>query len=418
MSTDIPDRSGMDDDLDQAYAQAHSLADAGRGPAASVRAGVLAVAQEEAAKARAQAAAEAGAPPLTPVAPPVAEVGRGRAMAINLSSWRVRSGAAACAALLVVLGVWRFDESHRFDRGAQVATADLELAPAPTSTIPKELPAPRMPAASVPYLPPPAVDDPFDAKRAGAAARPVARERDGDVVVAQAEQPHRSLKAAPAPDARVEARRTPAPVAPPRDVTSNAAPPVAVAAATEPPPPAQSSTTVTITAAATPPQLATLPPMPPSVVPRRVPVAPPRAAPEELHVAQADTTVQRAEITGSAIKRIDGAEAASAAPRLKLAMADNPPRPRSTSLQAAADHGDLEALRALLADPATRVDTPDAAGRTALLHAVLAQQAGAVRLLLSAGADPLRADPAGLTPRAAAQAGASAEIAALLAPSR
>ena len=40
-----------------------------------------------------------------------------------------------------------------------------------------------------------------------------------------------------------------------------------------------------------------------------------------------------------------------------------------------------------------------------------------MRLLLAAGADPARADPAGLTPRAAAQAGANAEIAALLAPS-
>jgi uncharacterized protein len=85
------------------------------------------------------------------------------------------------------------------------------------------------------------------------------------------------------------------------------------------------------------------------------------------------------------------------------------------TLQAAADRGDVEALRALLAEPAVRVDAPDAAGRSALLHAVLAQQAEAVRLLLAAGADPGRADQAGLTPRAAAQAGANGEIAGLLA---
>jgi hypothetical protein len=51
-----------------------------------------------------------------------------------------------------------------------------------------------------------------------------------------------------------------------------------------------------------------------------------------------------------------------------------------------------------------------------LLHAVLAQQAGAVRLLIAAGADAGRADQAGLTPRVAALAGANAEIAALLGP--
>jgi ankyrin repeat protein len=87
-------------------------------------------------------------------------------------------------------------------------------------------------------------------------------------------------------------------------------------------------------------------------------------------------------------------------------------------LQAAAGRGDLDALRELLADPATRVDAPDAAGRTALLEAVLARQPAAVRLLLEAGADPGRADRTGLTPRAAAQAGANAEIAALLAAPR
>ena len=89
-----------------------------------------------------------------------------------------------------------------------------------------------------------------------------------------------------------------------------------------------------------------------------------------------------------------------------------------TPLQAAVDRADVEALKTLLANPATRVDAPDATGRTALLHAVLAQQLGAVRLLIAAGADPDRADQAGLTPRAAALAGANAEIATLVSPPR
>ena len=53
------------------------------------------------------------------------------------------------------------------------------------------------------------------------------------------------------------------------------------------------------------------------------------------------------------------------------------------------------------------------------LHdAVRSNRVEYARLLLGAGADPQHADASGLTPRAAAQAGASAEIAALLAPSR
>jgi ankyrin repeat protein len=91
---------------------------------------------------------------------------------------------------------------------------------------------------------------------------------------------------------------------------------------------------------------------------------------------------------------------------------------RPDSLQAAADRGDVDALKALLAAPAARVDALDADGRTALLHAVLAQRPAAVRLLLAAGADPGRADHAGLTPRQAAQGGANAEIAALLGATR
>ena len=400
MSADMPRRPDSDDDLDAAYARAHALADDGRGPSASVRANVLVAARDVAEQARTRAVVDEVA--LTPVAPPVAAVARGRAMAVNLSSWRVRSGAAVCAALLVVLGVWRFDANRHVDAGVQVATAALELAAPPTSTMPQQLPVPPMAAASVPYLPPPVVDDPVDNTRGAQAAGAKPAARDRDLVVAQADQGDRSLREAPAPQLRAEARRTPAPAAasPPRDVAPIAAPAAPVAMAPEAPP-TQAPATVTITAAAAPPPLATMPPMPPSVVPRRVPVQSlAKAAPaDEVHVAAADPNVQRLGITGSSIKRIDGPGIAPA-------------------LHAAADRGDVEALKTLLAEPAARVDAPDAAGRTALLHAVLAQQAGAVRLLVAAGADPAHADPAGLTPRAAAQAGGNAEIAALLAPPR
>ena len=90
MTASTPGRPDSDDDLDQAYARAHALADDGGEPPASVRANVLAAAREVAAQAKSRAAAEDGAAPVVPVAPPVAAVGRGRPMAVNLSSWRVR----------------------------------------------------------------------------------------------------------------------------------------------------------------------------------------------------------------------------------------------------------------------------------------------------------------------------------------
>ena len=105
MSEPTPGRP-MDDELDQAYARSHALADDGRGPAASVRANVLAAAARIAAG---EDAVAATAPSLVPVAPPVAQVGRGRDGAINLSSWRVRSGVALCALLFVCAGIWCMD---------------------------------------------------------------------------------------------------------------------------------------------------------------------------------------------------------------------------------------------------------------------------------------------------------------------
>ena len=412
-----PDR---DADLDAAYARAHALADDGRGPSASVRANVLAAAQEVAAQGRAT-------PPLAPVAAPVSAVGRGRAMAVNLSSWRVRSGAAVCAALLVALGVWRFDANHRADGGVQVATASLELAQPPAIPLARDLPVPPLAAASTPYVaPPPVVEDPVARMPAAnmASAKQAPHDKDRDVIVAQADSADRVTRPAAAPpEARAEARRAtaPAPAAPPVRLALDAAAPAPAPMAPEAPvarAPAQRPDTPTLAAAAAPPQLATMPPMPPSVLPRRVVVAPEAGATSVADAKAAEPAPQRVQVTGSSLRRVELSEAAPArfdAAKPSLAAHDRQP---PATLQSAADRGDVEALKALLADPAARVDAPDPAGRTALLHAVLAQQAAAVRLLVAAGADPARADQAGLTPRAAAQAGANAEIAGLLAAPR
>ena len=362
----MSDRPDSDDELDAAYARAHALADEGSAPSAAVRANVLAAARDVAAQAKTRG--DGATPPLAPVASPVAAVGRGRALAVNLSSWRVRAGAAVGGALLVALGAWRLDASHRFDANLQVATASLELAKPPTTALPRDLPAPRLSVASAPHAsPPPVVQGPVE-RTPGAnavAAKAAPRDKERDVIVAQAEQSDRAPRPAAPPHLRAEARRTPAPAA----LDAAAPAPVAMAPAAptaQAPALADSPSTVVSGASAAPTQVATLPPMPPTVVARRVAVA-------------------------------------------------TSARQPSATLQSAAERGDLEALKTLLAEPAARVDAPDAAGRTALLHAVLAQQAAAVRLLIAAGADPGRADQAGLTPRAAAQAGANAEIAGLLA---
>jgi ankyrin repeat protein len=91
------------------------------------------------------------------------------------------------------------------------------------------------------------------------------------------------------------------------------------------------------------------------------------------------------------------------------------PAPAPT-LQQAADAGDVTTIRQLLSSPGASVDAPDSFGRTALMHAVLAQHPAAVRALLAAGADPNRADRAGFTPRAAAQTGGNSEIVQMLGP--
>ncbi len=430
MSGDLPERPDMADDLTQAYTQAHALSDDGHGPSAAVRANVLAAARAVAAQARAAAdsPAEIATPlPLTPIAPPVADVGRGRPKAINLSSWRVRSGAAMAAMLLVGLAGWRFEAARRANDGEQVAMAELKMATPPTL---QALPAPALSGASYPYLPPPAVDDPADRAR-----RPLAKQASHDkaVIVAQLDQAadRMARSAAPAPVAAVAPARRPPPAAAPSlanaDVAGLAPGPVASngpeakAIATE-----QDPAVVTIKAAPT--QMATAPVMPPSVLQRRVaviPAAPPapaavaNAAPQpETVVAAAEPNRQRVEVeapraafSGAAVSDAAKKSAPSAVGSLVSASARVLPSP----LHAAADRGDVDTLARLLANPSVPVDAPDSSGRSALLHAVLAQQVAAVRLLLAAGADPLHADQAGLTPRAAAQAGASAEIATLLA---
>ena len=412
----------MDDDLDQAYARAHALADDGRGPSASVRADVLAAA------ARIAAGDDAAGRPLVPVAAPVADVGRGRARAINLSSWRVRSGAALCAMLLVGLALWRFDQNGRFSGGEQVAQAELRLAEPQAAPVPRDLPLPAAAAASYPYAAPPAVvEDPLDNGSNARVAAAKKAERDKDVVVAQLEK-ERSVARRMQPSADA----VPPPAAPlVADAVNKPAPVVAAsnsprAEAAPAPAPLEESTTESLKVAAAPPQVATSPPRAPSVLPRRVLLAP-KAAPTPAAAAPVDPAAAAGNTAVASVEADSRVADAAEARALSKAAVSNRALPSAAGslaaaspgpLQAAAGRGDLETLRRLLADPATRVDAPDAAGRTALLDAVLAQQPAAVRLLLEAGADPAHADRAGLTPRAAAQAGANAEIAVLLAAPR
>ena len=409
MSDPNPGRP-MDDELEQAYARAQALAGGERGPAARVRANVLAAALEIAAQSAAPAAdVPAARPPLTPVAPPVAAVGRGRPFPINLSSWRVRSGAAICAALVVGFTTWRWDAGRHFGDGQQVASASrAELSvgvvppspPAPPSDLPTPLAPPVYHALPAPPLAaPPIVVDPPPATQAEMAAAPAraSTTREPDLVIAQADRSDRSLGLPPASgDSRVHVARPRPAAAPPAVILSDAAGPAPARA-------------VVIAAAAAPPP------------------APAPAPPVQLALAAPNsTTLQRVEITGSSIRRIDAQDeradkatgandaAKKAGPRAAGELTATAARQSPASLHSAAAQGDVATLQRLLEAHATDVDALDAAGRTALLEAVLAQQPGAVRLLLKAGADPARPDRSGLTPQAAARVGASAEIAALL----
>jgi len=112
------------------------------------------------------------------------------------------------------------------------------------------------------------------------------------------------------------------------------------------------------------------------------------------------------------------AAAPAPAPAAAPAALPAPTAAPTQTLQQAADAGDVTAIRQILASSGTPVDAPDSFGRTALMHAVLAQHPAAVRALLAAGADPNRADRAGFTPRAAAQTGGNSDIAQMLGASR
>jgi hypothetical protein len=421
MTAPTPERADRPDDLDQAYAQAHALADDGRGPAASVRANVLAAALQVAGDAASRAPVRPEVrPTLTPVAAPVSDVARGRTWALNLSSWRVRSGAALGAVLIVALGAWRFDAKHPLDAGTQVAVLEskaveanvLNAPPADLPPPPGNLPAPGMAPVAASPAPVERVAAPADAP-----ADAKASTRDKDLVVAQADLPTRARSVPPPPraDAGADARApTLAEVAPP--VYRPAPEPTVVIAGASPAAPA--------------PALGAAAPRPASPAPFAAPpvaTAATAAASQPGHtvVAAADT-LQRVEVTGSAtgggfgsdglrgsLDRARKAAPAAADPRVAASLAALPP-----PLHAAAASGDVDALQKLLANPAARVDVVDAQGRTPLMLAVAGQHVGAVRLLLAAGADPDRADPSGATPRSAARTGANAEIAALFAAPR
>ena len=421
MTEPTPGRPTMDDDLDQAYARAHALADGGRGPSGAVRANVLAAACEVAALAATPAGTASGdaTPPLTPVAPQVAAVGRGRAGAINLSSWRVRSGAALCAVLLVGLGAWRLDASRRFSGDTQLAAADASIginvveskAPPP----PKDLPPPAS-LSEAPAASPPPVDAPSPAPQL---ARSKAAVRDRDLVVAQADQPYRQQANAPLERKAQAAEPSPPAVAqqaasPEAAKTSGASvpalaplpPPVLVATA-PPPVAAQIAATNAAAAPAAPRAAMAAAPLPATVAAARP------AAPESTTTIAAAPQAAHDETAGGQARAATGfVEAArKARPAADARLAS---RIRPTPLHLAANDDDVEALKRLLADPATQVDATDAQGRTALMYAVMAARVPAVRLLLSAGADPGHADQSGQTPRDVARTGPSAEIAALL----
>ena len=407
MSIAKPGRPTVPDDLDRAYARAHALADDGARPSAAVRANVLAVALAVAARSASHevdgmAGTSTTTLPLTPVAAPVSAIGLGRARAVNLSSWRMRSGAAFCAALLVSVAAWHFDTSRRFGVGTEVALAEkpamsLEVLPPPPLPPRLELP---LPSRAVPVSPAASADlaSPEGKAAHGHGSMPDARAR---IVVAQAELP-------PLP-----------PLLPPTVVAESVAEPSLVIVPPATPAPAA------VMQAPMPdknlPQGTTLA-GPPSLIQRRSAGANLPAPAYQL--AQADETrgavaqpeIQQVQITGigASMQSSISARTGASAIALSKPLLNASPRLQTTPLQAAADRGDLEALDALLANPATRVDEVDADGRTALLHAVMSRQAGAVRRLLAAGADRDHADQTGLTPRAAALTGANAEIAALL----
>jgi hypothetical protein len=85
----------------------------------------------------------------------------------------------------------------------------------------------------------------------------------------------------------------------------------------------------------------------------------------------------------------------------------------AADLRRAADSGDMQMLRLLLAQRVD-IEARDASGRTALMLATLHGRAAAVDALLASGADPNAADTSGATPLQAAVANDQQAIAAAL----
>ena len=98
----------------------------------------------------------------------------------------------------------------------------------------------------------------------------------------------------------------------------------------------------------------------------------------------------------------------AAAPMAAGAAARESQPETGDALQRAAAAGDSAALDGLL--QTSDVNARDAAGRTALLVAVLRGRSEAVATLLAHGADPNAADASGVTPLAAALARGDASM--------
>jgi len=149
----------------------------------------------------------------------------------------------------------------------------------------------------------------------------------------------------------------------------------------------------------------------------------PRRAQDSASVNALQRPAPAAEFTGGAAakaapQRPTPADSASA-PRPSAALAGRAsagtgaPLDAAAALRQAAQSGDIPRLSALLEEEID-VDARDAAGRTALLLAVLRGQAAAVDVLLAHGADPNAADASGTTALAAAEVDHQAHIIAAL----
>jgi ankyrin repeat protein len=136
-----------------------------------------------------------------------------------------------------------------------------------------------------------------------------------------------------------------------------------------------------------------------------MPALPPLSAATQTNRAASPAAKSQAYTSGAALAH-DSADArtTTSAP----VTIDSAP-----ALRQAAESGDLPRLQALLAEQID-LEARDSGGRTALLLAVLHDQAPAVDALLAAGADPNAVDADGTTPLQAAQAGHQASIAAAL----